>query len=163
MKKATIAAIVLMAGTSWAQQKQTRKPLSDYMREVGLIYVETMERFRAECDKHPDKFCDPDDYRSAFESLDSRIEITLSHAGRPSGDKPFFDLLQAAYTKFYSMLLTYRPPRIDSGLASGGHYDKAAQEEAISCEAEVKFLIKVGRYEDSECWHQEGVELPKKK
>jgi len=88
---------------------QTRKPLpmSNYMRNVGLIYLEAVERLPLNCGD--ETVCE---YRSQWNQnmreLEDRILLTLNESKRPAGDTPYLDLLRTAkyarsmYTIAYS-------------------------------------------------------------
>jgi hypothetical protein len=82
------------------------KPISNYMREVGLIYIEEVDNLENECmenghlgsgslEARADR-CDAalDRWDKLFDALERRIDLTLRESRRPAGDIPFFKLLQ---------------------------------------------------------------------
>jgi len=88
----------------------TKKPISKYMREVGLLYLEQIDHFQREnvSDKpYSAQSAWEDKWDRTFESLADRITIAISERGRPAGDRPFFELLKdtRTATKLYLMTL----------------------------------------------------------
>jgi hypothetical protein len=80
----------------------TAKPISEYMRRVGLSYLEQIDDFERECKGERDAcFSALDRWDRVFEALEERITISLSEPGRPAGDKPFFELLRQAKDSTY--------------------------------------------------------------
>jgi hypothetical protein len=83
----------------------TAKPISGYMRRVGLLYLEQIDNFERECKGERDACSSAlDRWNRAFEALEDRITISLSELGRPAGDKPFFELLKHAKDSTYFSL-----------------------------------------------------------
>jgi hypothetical protein len=79
--------------------KPAPKPVSGYMRSVGLLYLETVEEL--DCGRSVDDKCQSR-WESTLNGLEDRIDITLSQSKRPSGDKPFLDLLkEARYARMF--------------------------------------------------------------
>jgi hypothetical protein len=97
LAKATIAVILLAASMALAQGEKTevKKPVSQYMRGVALIYLEHISDLHDKCLKGYE-VCNEvlDEWDKLFEPLEDRIEIALSEKGRPAGDKDFFQLLK---------------------------------------------------------------------
>jgi hypothetical protein len=100
-------ALVLLALSTVGASSQTTskpKPISNYMREVGLTYLEEVENLQSECMKrneHENLGESADNCESAldrwekiFAALERRIDLTLRESKRPAGDIPFFKLLQ---------------------------------------------------------------------
>jgi hypothetical protein len=99
----TVLLVLLMVGAS-SQTTSKPKPISNYMREVGLNYLEEVENLQDKCTErkeHENLGESADNCESALErsekifaALERRIDLTLRESKRPSGDKPFFKLLQ---------------------------------------------------------------------
>jgi hypothetical protein len=85
------ALFVILVSPTFAKQKpNATRPLSGYMRRVGLLYLEEV-----------DTLTDGDDFfdRSmawgdTLDELEDRITITLSESVRPSYDNLFFKMLK---------------------------------------------------------------------
>jgi hypothetical protein len=74
----------------------SKKPISEYMRQVALSYLEKVDEFKRECYQRNDTCGTAFDARwdKAFEAFEDRITITLSEPRRPAGDAPFYELLK---------------------------------------------------------------------
>jgi len=71
---------------------KTAKPMSEYMQQVGLLYLETAENL-----EKLDEFGQPPDYwRKEMDGLENRIQITLNNPPRPAGDALYYELLRSA-------------------------------------------------------------------
>jgi hypothetical protein len=109
MKPFIITALFALALVSTASTTKTPKPLpmSNYMRDVGLIYLEVLERLPLNCGD--ETVCE---YRSEWNQsmgeLEDRINLKLNESQRPAGDPPYLDLLRtvkyarSTYTMAYS-------------------------------------------------------------
>lgn len=86
----TLAAAMLVSSAFAKPAKPAPKPLSDYMRRVGILYLEQVEELTTDCDSD----C-KGRWSKAMDGIQDRIEITLSESKRPSGDKPFYELLRS--------------------------------------------------------------------
>ena len=97
LMRATIVMILLATSLAFAQQKKTsaQRPVSRYMREVGITYLEHVSDLHDRCLKGY-TVCEEilDEWDKSFAALEDRIEITLSEKGTPLGDKDFFQLLK---------------------------------------------------------------------
>jgi hypothetical protein len=96
--KCTIASIwivLMLVGSTFAKPAQPApKPVSGYMRDAGILYLETVEGLTLDCGrKSLDDDCQSR-WKSTLDGLEDRIDITLSQSKRPSGDKPFWELLK---------------------------------------------------------------------
>jgi hypothetical protein len=93
-----IAVVLLMAGLAQAQAKppQAEMPVSQYMRQAALIYLEQIESFKDRCKDHDScKEVALDEWDKMFKPLDDRIVISLGDAPIP-GDRLFWGLLKGA-------------------------------------------------------------------
>lgn len=83
------------------------KPVSGYMRRVGLLYLETIADFEKACgyEGRKNHTCDSDRWDSTFSSLEDRVEISLSES-HSAGDKLFWALLKNARTSTQLFLST---------------------------------------------------------
>jgi hypothetical protein len=94
-----IAAITLaLIGSAFANSatKRASKPVSRYMRDTGILYLETVEQLTLDCGR---KSSSDDDcmsrWESTMESIEDRVNIALSDMRqRSSGDTPYWDLLK---------------------------------------------------------------------
>lgn len=88
--------LTLILCASAALANPARKPVSRYMRDTGILYLETAEGLTLDCGR---KSPVDDDRMSRWEAmmdgLEDRVNITLSEPKRPEGDKPFWELLKA--------------------------------------------------------------------
>jgi hypothetical protein len=133
--------------TSVAGQPEPKpKPISEYMRRVGLIYVERLEEDRRVC---------LDDWSTAFtcmkdepyKAVEDRVEITLSRGDHPEGDKPLFVLLK--YTKdaqnsWFEALLHERGDTV-------GEATKKKVHKALSCARASRDSIGEGIFITGDC------------
>jgi len=100
--------------TSVAGQPEP-KPISEYMRRVGLLYLEQIDNFKRECGNVNLPLGDScDSWVRVLESLDDRITVTLSKPERLAGDRPFFELLKRVEdamhkVNIHAFLLAYDP------------------------------------------------------
>jgi hypothetical protein len=96
--KAAAMAVVLI-GSAFANQatKPVSKPVCRYMRDMGILYLETVEKLTPKCGH---KSSSDDDcmsrWESTMESIEDRVDIALSDKSRQrsSGDAPYWDLLK---------------------------------------------------------------------
>lgn len=94
MKRA-LYLIILAAAMLTPALAQSTKPVSSYVRNVGVLYLEAVEDLTLDCGQK--STVDSDCKRlwdSKMDGLQDRIEITLSESKRPSGDKPLYELLK---------------------------------------------------------------------
>jgi hypothetical protein len=91
-----LAVVLLVASLAGAQQKppQTEIPVSPYLRQVALIYLEQIDSFKDRCTDHDScKEVALDEWDKTFKALDDRIVISLGDTPVP-GDKLFWGLLK---------------------------------------------------------------------
>lgn len=91
-----IAIVLLTAGLARAQQKtpQAEVPVSPYIRQAALIYLEQIGSLKDRCTNHDScKEVALDHWDKVFKPLDDRIVISLGDAPSP-GDKLFWGLLK---------------------------------------------------------------------
>lgn len=106
----TLGAILLLFSLSALAQDQaaslrkkakvTKKnlPVSQYLRQVGILYLETINDLSRDCSEpHSDAcFAATDRWDSTMAALEDRVNITLSESRRPEGDAVFWELLKNA-------------------------------------------------------------------
>jgi hypothetical protein len=139
--KRTIASILIalpLAGSAFAKPaKPAPKPVSGYMRSVGILYLETVEEL--DCGRSVDDKCQSR-WESTLNRLEDRIDIALSQSKRPSGDKPFLDLLKAA-----------RYARMFYERADSDNLDKKAWAHAwVVCHSDAHTVAVEGEYFDGD-------------
>jgi hypothetical protein len=140
--KSTLAAILValsLVGSAFAKPaKPAPKPVSGYMRSVGILYLETVEELDCEKSVELDKCLSR--WESTLNRLEDRIEIALSQSKRPSGDKPFLDLLRAA-----------RYARMFYARADSDNLDKKAWAHAwVVCSSHAHTVAVEGEYFDGD-------------
>jgi hypothetical protein len=89
-----VASIAVL--TSLAVAAPAGKPVSKYMRDMGILYLETLEQLTPECGK---KRIDDDcmtRWESTMTSIEDRVDIQLSDKSRrsSSGDSLYWELLK---------------------------------------------------------------------
>ncbi|SRR5260370_37199810 len=97
--------LALLTVSASSQSIPKPKPISNYMREVGLTYLEEVDNLQSECmenghlggklDARADN-CDSalGRWDKVFDALERRIDLTLRESRRPAGDIPLFKLLR---------------------------------------------------------------------
>jgi hypothetical protein len=113
-------------------KKEASKPVSRYMRDMGILYLETVERLSQDCAK--DRDC-MRRWETTVSGLEDRISIELSDRKRPSGDIPFWDFLR---TVKYARS-TY--------VQMGGDQEKAWSRAYITCDAHAHTIALIGSYD----------------
>jgi hypothetical protein len=112
-------------------------PVSGYMRDTGILYLETVEGLSLDCGlKSPvDDDC-MSRWKSTLNGLQDRVDITLGQSKRPSGDKPFWELFKQA-----------RYARESYVRAESDHLDKKAWTHAWGvCYAHAHTIALEGKY-----------------
>jgi len=67
------------------------------MRDIGILYLEHAEGLSLDCgQKSPTDDDCMGRWETAMNGLEDRVDIALSESKRPSGDKPFWELLKLA-------------------------------------------------------------------
>jgi len=83
--------------------KPVSKPVSRYMRDIGILYLETVEELTYDCGRKSTNDSDcMSHWESTMESLEDRVNIALNDKARQraSGDVLFWDLLKSVkYTR----------------------------------------------------------------
>jgi hypothetical protein len=103
-----VAIVVFLIGLAFPSptSKAGSKPVSRYMRDMGILYLETVENLTPECGHgtSSDDDC-MSRWESTMESIEDRVNIALSDKSRQrsAGDAPYWDLLKSVrYAhKFY--------------------------------------------------------------
>ncbi len=93
-----LALVTVLFSPTIAKQKpnsDTYRPVSSYMRNVGLLYREQVDGLQKD-DDFDRRFDSRDAWEKHLGSLEDRITITLSESRHPSGDEPFFKMLKNA-------------------------------------------------------------------
>ena len=98
MKAAVLAAMLTMSAVSQAKPKHL--PISSYMREVGLTYLEEVQDLADRCED-PTSKCSAvvDDWKKRMDAIERRADLALDEAHRPAGDAAFFKLLVRTRTE----------------------------------------------------------------
>jgi hypothetical protein len=88
--------------------KPASKRISRYMRDMGILYLEAVEKLTLECGQ---KSSSDDDCKSRWEStmssIEDRVDIALSDESRQrsSGDAPYWDLLKnVRYARYFYVI-----------------------------------------------------------
>jgi len=95
------AIILILIGSAFA--KLASKPVSRYMRDMGILYLETVEKLTPECGQNSD--C-TSRWESTMESIEDRVNIALNDKSqrRSPGDMPYWDLLKnVKYARGFSI------------------------------------------------------------
>jgi hypothetical protein len=138
----TIVVLIFAASIPiFGQQKKLQHlPISSYMCQVGLLYLENIEDYEQSC-KQETGWCESADARwtKIFDRLENRIALRLRESGRPAGDAQFFKLLQVVRLEEDMML------RLES-LNDAKRKDELekALEGYVVCKGAAKADIKTG-------------------
>jgi hypothetical protein len=94
------------------KSKVTKKILliSQYLRQVGILYLETINDLSRDCSEPHSDAClaATDRWDSAMATLEDRVNITLSESRRPEGDAVFWELLKnASFSKHMYLMDAY--------------------------------------------------------
>ena len=96
MRRTAAIAVTILALIPVAMAADKAKPISPYMRDTGILYLESVDRLSLKCGQTDiaDSRC-LGAWRSLLDGLEDRITVTLSETTkRPSGDKPYLELLK---------------------------------------------------------------------
>jgi hypothetical protein len=89
--------ILLFCTLSLAQKADKPKPVSRYMRDMGILYLETVEELTPDCGRKSiqDSDC-MSRWESATKSIEDRIDIALNDRTQrhSPGDVPYWNLLK---------------------------------------------------------------------
>lgn len=98
MKSAVFVTMLTMSAVSQAQPKHL--PISNYMREIGLTYLEEVQDLAHRCED-PTSKCSAaiDAWKKRIDAIERRANLALEEAHRPAGDAAFFKLLVKARTE----------------------------------------------------------------
>jgi hypothetical protein len=138
--KRTIAPILIaltLVGSAFPKPEKL-KPVSGYMRDTGILYLEKVEGLTLDCGRKDD------DCQSRWEStlngIEDRVDITLSQSKRPSGDKPYWELLKQV-----------RYARMFCARADSDNLDKKAWAHAwVVCSSHAHTVAAEGEYFDGD-------------
>jgi hypothetical protein len=88
VKYAAAIALVFI-GSALANPTPKPKPVSRYMRDMGILYLEAVEKLDSEC------HC-LSTWEADMASLEDRVDIALNDKAqrRSAGDSPYWDLLK---------------------------------------------------------------------
>jgi hypothetical protein len=93
-----IAVALIGSAFDMPAAKPASRPVSRYMRDIGILYLERVESLTLDCGKKStyDSDC-MSDWESTMEGLEDRVNVELSDKSRrrSSGDVPFWDLLKS--------------------------------------------------------------------
>jgi len=95
---AVLAAMLMMCAVSEAKPRHL--PISNYMREIGLTYLEGVQDLADRCEDPASK-CSAviDDWKQRMDAIERRADLALDEAHRPAGDAAFFNLLVRTRTE----------------------------------------------------------------
>jgi len=98
MKTVVLAAMLTISAVSQAKPKHL--PISNYMRELGLTYLEETQDLADRCED-PTSKCSAviDNWKKKMEAIEKRADLALDEAHRPAGDTAFFNLLVRTRTE----------------------------------------------------------------
>jgi hypothetical protein len=93
IKTAVLAAMLTMSAVSQAKPKHL--PISHYMREVGITYLEEVQDLADRCEDPTTKECSAviDAWKKRMDAIERRADLVLDEAHRPAGDAAFVKLL----------------------------------------------------------------------
>ncbi len=152
---AAIAIALALAGSALAAPvkavpKPTSKPVSDYMRKAGVIYLEAIKSLEGVClkaDEDSVALCDAElesSSKATFQSLEDRVDINIS-GSRASGDKPYWALLKhvkevelffltTQHGTYQHILTAEKLAKISSEIykITGAESDKASFDDAVA-------------------------------
>ena len=99
MRTAVLVAMLTLSAVSHAKPKHL--PISNYMREVGLTYLEEVQDLADMCEDSTKKECSTviDDWKKRMDAIERRADLALDGAHRPAGDAAFFNLLVRTRTE----------------------------------------------------------------
>ncbi|MGD0227706.1 MAG: hypothetical protein ABSF71_35775 [Terriglobia bacterium] len=118
----TLLAVLLLSAMSVLAQDQPASPhksvsvtkrslpVSQYLRQIGILYLETINDLAKDCSEPHSDLCSAatDRWDSTMAVLEDRVNITLSQPRRPAGDAPFWELLQhASFAKHMYLMDAY--------------------------------------------------------
>jgi hypothetical protein len=98
MNRTTAIAIILtLTGSALANPAPKLRRVSRYMRDTGILYLETVEKLMPECGQKNthDSNC-MSRWESAMKGIEDRVDIALNDKAQPRapGDLPYWDLLK---------------------------------------------------------------------
>jgi len=99
IKAAVLAAMLTMSAVSQAKPKHL--PISNYMRGVGLTYLEEAQELADRCEDPTRKECGAviDGWKKRMDAIERRAGLALDEAHRPAGDAAFLKLLVMTRTE----------------------------------------------------------------
>ena len=130
-KTAVLVAVLTMSAASQAKPKHL--PISDFMREIGAMYLQKAQDLADRCEDPTDKCSGViDDWKKMMDAMEQKATTALDEAHRPAGDVAFFNLLVKTRTEeeiYFSgtIILGKEDPRIH--LASYLNCQRHAQED----------------------------------
>jgi hypothetical protein len=79
-----------LIGSALANPAPKSKTVSRYMRDMGILYLETVDKLDSDC------HCQSA-WEAEIKSLEDRVDIALNDKAqrRPPGDAPYWDLLKS--------------------------------------------------------------------
>ena len=141
MNPTKAAAIALaLIGLAFAKTVTKPQPVSRYMRDIGILYLETVDKLTPDCGQKStyDSDC-MSRWKSTMTSIEDRVDIALSKSRRrSSGDVPYWDLLKSIkYAR--KCYVTVDPDQ-----------RKAWSHATITCEAHAHTIALEGDYFDGD-------------
>ncbi|MGA2336282.1 MAG: hypothetical protein WBQ19_04495 [Terriglobales bacterium] len=131
MKTAVLAAMLTMSAVSQAKPKHL--PISNYMREVGLTYLEEVQDLADRCED-PTSKCSAvvDGWKKRMDAIERRADLALDEAHRPPGDTAFFKLLVRTRTEaqiYFTGTIILGKEDLDQHLAGYLNCQRHAKED----------------------------------
>jgi hypothetical protein len=154
MKKMMTAALVAMLTINAFPQQKKGKPISHYMRSVGILYLEKIDRFEKACTDLDGIDTCMDRWDDTFEPINSRVQLTMDEGDRPAGDKPFWDTLQTTanayhitWSSLWMAIKTKNPVKEKEAMERAGKF----QDVGMTCRREAKEQIHTGYFANDVC------------
>jgi hypothetical protein len=130
-KTAVLAAMLTMSAVSQAKPKHL--PISNYMREVGLTYLEEVQDLADSC-QDPTSKCSAviDGWKKRMDAIERRADLALDEAHRPAGDAAVFKLLVRTRTEeeiYFTKTIILGKEELDIHLAGYLNCQRHAKED----------------------------------
>jgi len=132
METAVLVAMLTMSAVSQAKPKHL--PISNYMREVGLTYLEEAQNLADRCEDPTRKECSAviDGWKKRMDAIEKRADLALDEAHRPAGDAAFLNLLVRTRTEeeiYFSGTIILGKEDLDKHLAGYLNCQRHAKED----------------------------------
>lgn len=147
---AVLSLLCIVSHIVFAQAtKPSSKPISRYMRDAGVLYLETVAQLTLDCGKKStaDSDC-MSQWESTMDGLEDRINISLNDKSRSrtTRDVPFWDLLKS--TKYARKMYVI----VDKD------QQKAWSHAYVTCEAHAHTVALEGEYFNGDGGCEDAIE-----